>query len=89
MFAVGQGVDAGPSDVGHELHAKLEEAAEKAMALINHAGKYLEDAEKEQNSYSVSGVDKDAKPYGDREKRQIEAVPQTDSEAAKSRPYQD
>ena len=69
--------------MGHELHAKLEEAAEKAMALINHAGKYLEDAEKEQNSMSVD-YSKDASkaPY-ERKKRQIEAVPQTDSEAAK------
>ena len=39
-FLVGQGVDSGPSDIGHELHAKIEEAAEKALALITHAGKY-------------------------------------------------
>ena len=40
IFLVGQGVDSGPSDIGHELHAKIEEAAEKALALITHAGKY-------------------------------------------------
>ena len=39
IFIVGQGVDSGPSDIGHELHAKIEEAAEKALALITHAGK--------------------------------------------------
>ena len=39
IFLVGQGVDSGPSDIGHELHAKIEEAAEKALALITHAGK--------------------------------------------------
>ena len=46
FFLVGQGVDAGPSDIGHELHAKMEEAAEKALAIIEHAQKYLDESAK-------------------------------------------
>ena len=83
---VGQGVDAGPSDVGHELHAKMEEAAEKALAIIEHAGKYLDDATKEQSkkeAMSISVNDKDTKSPWEREKRQVFPVPQTDSDAAK------
>ena len=83
-FLVGQGVDAGPSDIGHELHAKMEEAAQKALAIIEHAGKYLDESAKEQSKMSVEPYNaKDfKKSEWEREKRQI-PVPQTDSKAAK------
>ena len=82
---MGQGVDSGPSDIGHELHAKIEEAAEKALAIIEHAGKYLDDAAKEQSKQDAALIDindKDEKLW-EREKRQVQPVPQTDSDAAK------
>ena len=82
---MGQGVDSGPSDIGHELHAKIEEAAEKALAIIEHAGKYLDDAAKEQSKQDSALIDindKDEKSW-EREKRQVQPVPQTDSDAAK------
>ncbi len=54
---MGEGVDSGPSDIGHELHAKMEEAVEKAQAIIEHAGKYLSEAEKEQSLKAFGSVD--------------------------------
>lgn len=85
---VGQGVDSGPSDIGHELHAKIEEAAEKALALITHATKYLDDAtqhQSEKDSISVPSMkEKDAEGKSwERAKRAVYPVPQTDSDAAK------
>ena len=83
---VGQGVDAGPSDVGHELHAKMEEAAEKALAIIQHATKYLEQSAKEQSSSptdSYKTKDYKSSDWERREKREVLPVPQTDSDAAK------
>jgi len=80
---VGQGVDSGPSDIGHELHAKIEEAAEKALALITHAGKYLDDAAHQQESEKDSMKMKDGKDSM-RAKREVFPVPQTDSDAAKA-----
>ena len=84
---VGQGVDAGPSDVGHELHAKMEEAAEKALAIIQHATKYLEQSAKEQSSSptdSYKTKDYKSSDWERREKREVLPVPQTDSDAAKT-----
>ena len=84
---VGQGVDAGPSDVGHELHAKMEEAAEKALAIIQHATKYLDESAKEQSSSpkdSYKTKDYKSSDWDRREKREAESVPQTDSDAAKT-----
>lgn len=43
--------DSGPSEVGHEMHAKMEEAAQHALSIINSAHKFLDDAEKEQSRY--------------------------------------
>jgi hypothetical protein len=63
----------------------MEEAAEKALALIEHAGKYLSEAEKEQsNKDAVIPYDanKDDKKESYRAKRQS-SVPQTSSDAAK------
>ena len=42
--------DTGPADVGHEIHAKMEEAAEHALTIINGAFKFAADAENEQES---------------------------------------
>ncbi len=42
--------DVGPSDLGHEMHAKMEEAVEHALAIINGAAKFAEEAQLEQES---------------------------------------
>jgi len=42
--------DIGPSDLGHEMHAKMEEAVEHALAIINGAAKFAEEAQLEQES---------------------------------------
>merc|ERR1712212_1098204 len=39
---------AGPKDVAAELHAKIEEAAQHALAIIDGAKTFAEEAEKEQ-----------------------------------------
>ena len=43
----------GPSDVAQEVHANLEEAAQKALSIIEHAGKYMDDSIKQQSKRSV------------------------------------
>merc|ERR1711910_43427 len=40
--------DLGPKDVAAELHAKIEEAAQHALAIIDGAKTFAEEAEKEQ-----------------------------------------
>ena len=40
--------DIGPKDVAAELHAKIEEAAQHALAIIDGAKTFAEEAEKEQ-----------------------------------------
>ena len=40
--------DVGPKDVAAELHAKIEEAAQHALAIIDGAKTFAEEAEKEQ-----------------------------------------
>ena len=40
--------DSGPGDTGHEMHAKMEEAIEHALAIINGAAKFAEEAQLEQ-----------------------------------------
>ena len=40
--------DVGPKDVAAELHAKIEEAAQHALAIIEGAKTFAEEAEKEQ-----------------------------------------
>jgi hypothetical protein len=40
--------DVGPGETGHELHAKMEEAIEHAIAIINGAAKFAEEAYLEQ-----------------------------------------
>ena len=40
--------DLGPGDTGHEMHAKMEEAVEHAIAIINGAAKFAEEAYLEQ-----------------------------------------
>merc|ERR1712096_297631 len=42
--------DVGPKDVAAELHAKIEEAAHHALAIIEGAKTFAEEAEKEQAS---------------------------------------
>ena len=64
----------------------MEEAAEKALAIIEHATKYLDESAKEQSaSPKDSYKTKDYKSEWEREKRQVGPVPQTDSDAAKTR----
>ena len=40
--------DFGPGDSGHEMHARMEEAIEHALAIINGASKFAEEAQIEQ-----------------------------------------
>jgi hypothetical protein len=40
--------DVGPGDTGHEMHAKMEEAIEHALAIINGAAKFADEAQLEQ-----------------------------------------
>ena len=40
--------DLGPGDTGHEMHAKMEEAIEHALAIINGAAKFADEAQLEQ-----------------------------------------
>jgi len=47
---IGEGFhDVGPKDVGQEIFAKMEEAAQHALAIIEGAKKFTEEAEKEQS----------------------------------------
>ena len=47
--------DVGPKDVAAELHAKIEEAAQHALAIIDGAKTFAEEAEKEQvNIFQIS-----------------------------------
>ena len=50
--------DIGPKDVAAELHAKIEEAAQHALAIIDGAKTFAEEAEKEQVNIcrAVSGI---------------------------------
>jgi hypothetical protein len=53
--------DVGPGETGHELHAKMEEAIEHAIAIINGAAKFAEEAYLEQvpitqNNVTISPV---------------------------------
>jgi hypothetical protein len=45
--------DSGPGDTGHEMHAKMEEAIEHALAIINGAAKFAEEAQLEQVEISI------------------------------------
>ena len=52
---IGEGFhDVGPKDVGQEIFAKMEEAAQHALAIIEGAKKFTEEAEKEQSVKSKS-----------------------------------
>ena len=52
--------DSGPKDIGHEIHAKMEEAAQHALSIINGAMKFTDEAEKEQSAkYDPAGALKD------------------------------
>ena len=46
--AVAGHADVGPKDVAAELHAKIEEASQHALAIIEGAKTFAEEAEKEQ-----------------------------------------
>ena len=49
--------DVGPKDVAAELHAKIEEAAQHALAIIDGAKTFAEEAEKEQVIfYAITGL---------------------------------
>ena len=93
----GEDFNVGPSDVAHEEHAKLEEAAQKALNIIEHAGKYMDESIKEQSKqsaiepYNAKDIKKSDWREKSRKKRQATdkypmPVPQTDSDAAKGTP---
>ena len=48
--------DLGPKDVAAELHAKIEEAAQHALAIIDGAKTFAEEAEKEQVFKYLQGI---------------------------------
>ena len=61
----------------------MEEAAEKALAIIEHATKYLDESAKEQEKDPTSSYKTKDYKKSDWERAKRQAVPQTDSDAAK------